>query len=306
MKPSRSYLWPLLLFALIAFAANSVLARAALTTQSIDALSFTGLRLSSGALCLWMLMKFIIRADQTLSIKWRRMPFRPGSLALFTYALCFSLAYITIDAGIGALILFGVVQITVTVAGLIAGERLSVVKILGVLLALAGLSYLLLPDPNSSVRLSVHGVVLMIAAGVAWGAYSLLGRGSSQPLADSAANFVGTLPLCCLSILVGLVIAHLQSLTMLASLTEDYFRFQISSFGAAYALASGILGSAAGYSAWYAVAPHLSRLQVGSLQLLVPVIAAIGGAVLLGEPLTKSFVIAAFLVGGGVMITLYR
>ena len=306
MKPSRSYLWPLLLFALIAFAANSVLARAALTTQSIDALSFTGLRLSSGALCLWMLMKFIIRADQTLSIQWRRMPFRPGSLALFTYALCFSLAYITIDAGIGALILFGVVQITVTVAGLIAGERLSVVKILGVLLALAGLSYLLLPDPNSSVRLSVHGVVLMIAAGVAWGAYSLLGRGSSQPLADSAANFVGTLPLCCLSILVALVFTHLQNMIMSALPSEDDFMFQISPLSAAYALASGILGSAAGYSAWYAVAPHLSRLQVGSLQLLVPVIAAIGGAVLLGEPLTKSFVIAAFLVGGGVMITLYR
>ena len=147
---------------------------------------------------------------------------------------------------------------------------------------------------------------MMIAAGVAWGAYSLLGRGSSQPLADSAANFVGTLPLCCLSILVALVFTHLQNMIMSALPSEDDFMFQISPLSAAYALASGILGSAAGYSAWYAVAPHLSRLQVGSLQLLVPVIAAIAGAVLLGEPLTKSFVIAAFLVGGGVMITLYR
>jgi len=241
--------------AVIAFAANSLLCRMALRGAHIDAASFTLIRLASGALMLWLIVR--LRGD-TISQhgSW------PSAVALFSYAAAFSFAYLTLPAAAGALLLFGAVQATMIGCGLWRGERLGLVQFAGLMLACTGLIGLMLPGLSAP---PLDGAILMIIAGVAWGVYSLRGRGSSNATASTAGNFSRALPF----------IAVL-SLIMLS-------RNSLDVFGIGYAVASGALASGLGYAVWYSVLPALRATTAAAVQLSVPVIAALGGAIFLDE-----------------------
>ncbi|WP_198650556.1 DMT family transporter [Saccharospirillum mangrovi] len=270
------------ILALIAFAANSVLCRWALGDATIDAASFTAVRLVAGALTLLVLVKLtqrdlpIQRAVKAGSLR--------GALGLFAYAASFSFAYIQLDTATGALILFGTVQLTLIGVSLWQGHRLNGAEWLGVLLAFAGFVYLILPDLSSP---SLRGLVLMMVAGVAWGIYTLNGRGSRQPLLDTAGNFVRTAPLVLL-----LFVPFIDAV-------------QISREGFWLAVMSGALASGCGYALWYAVLPSLSGVQAGVLQLSVPLLAAAGGLVFVGEAVQPRLVLAALLLLGGIALVLW-
>src|SRR3990170_4988873 len=243
--------------ALLCFAANSVLARLALGTGAIDPASFTAIRLASGALFLILLVRSTARPPD------RPTSWRPA-LLLFLYAAPFSFAYIGLTAGTGALILFGAVQLTMIGAGLQSGERPHEREWAGLAIALSGLLYLNLPGLTAPPLLSA---VLMAVAGVAWGFYSLRGRRSSSPLADTASSFLLAAPLG-----LGLVAAALPAGML-----------RVTPVGVMYAVASGALGSGGGYAAWYAVLPRLSATRAGTIQLAVPVLAALAGTALQNE-----------------------
>lgn len=262
--------------AMLAFAANSVLCRQALDQTDMDAASFTTLRLVSGALVLWLL------------VRWRQGPARiPGSwgsaLALFAYAAGFSFAYLVLPTGTGALLLFGAVQLTMIAAGLWAGERPGRWQLTGTLLAFAGLVYLLSPGIEAPQPL---GAMLMIGAGIAWGIYSLRGRGERQPLGATAGNFLRSVPM-----------AFALALFALPWLQWD-------ERGALLALASGALASGIGYAIWYAALPGLRSTSAATVQLSVPVLAAAGGALLLAEPITPRLLIASLAILGGIALVL--
>ncbi|MBR9868674.1 DMT family transporter [uncultured Amphritea sp.] len=270
------------LFALLAFAGNSVLCRLALGEQSIDAGSFTVIRLFSGIIVLSMLW-YLTQATQT----------KPGSitgrgswsaaLMLFIYALGFSYAYISLDTGTGALILFGAVQITMILVSLWRGARLLWVEWLGLGLAFSGFVYLLKPAINTP---SLWGFILMMAAGIAWGIYTLIGRGSVNPLADTHFNFLRTLPLIILTLIITL------------ALGDSVLSFN----GVMLAVLSGAVASGIGYAVWYRALSGLSAVQAAVLQLLVPVIAAAGGVVFTDEIISVRLLLAALLVLGGILL----
>lgn len=270
------------LLALFAFAANSVLCRWALGDDAIDAASFTGVRLVSGALALLMLVKLsqprlpIQRAVKAGSML--------GAVWLFAYAAGFSFAYIQLDTATGALILFGTVQLTLIGIGLWQGHRLNSTEWLGFAAACAGFVYLILPDLTTP---SLRGLVLMMGAGVAWGLYTLNGRGSSQPLLDTTGNFVRTAPLVLL-----LFVPFIETV-------------QISQQGFWLAVVSGTLASGGGYALWYGVLPSFSGVQAGVMQLSVPLLAAAGGVVLVGEALDPRLLVAAVLLLGGIALVLW-
>lgn len=267
----------LVALALAAFAGNSLLARVALRDGGMDAASFTALRLVSGALVLWALVSL------------RRAPAARGSgdwisaLALFAYAALFSLAYVQLEAGAGALLLFGAVQATMIGRGLAAGERLARWQWLGLLVALAGLVGLLLPGLSAPPPLPS---LLMLGAGVAWGAYSLRGRGALDPLRTTAGNFLRTLPMA--------------ALFLLALLPQ----LQVDMPGLLAALASGALASGVGYAIWYTALPSLRRASAATLQLAVPLIVAVAGVLWLGEPATLRLLLAGAAILGGVALVL--
>lgn len=267
----------LVALALAAFAGNSLLARVALRDGGMDAASFTALRLVSGALVLWALVSL------------RRAPAARGSgdwisaLALFAYAALFSLAYVQLEAGAGALLLFGAVQATMIGRGLAAGERLARWQWLGLLVALAGLVGLLLPGLSAPPPLPS---LLMLGAGVAWGAYSLRGRGALDPLRTTAGNFLRTLPMA--------------ALFLLALLPQ----LQVDTPGLLAALASGALASGVGYAIWYTALPSLRRASAATLQLAVPLIVAVAGVLWLGEPPTLRLLLAGAAILGGVALVL--
>ncbi|ODS61986.1 MAG: hypothetical protein ABS41_11605 [Arenimonas sp. SCN 70-307] len=267
----------LVALALAAFAGNSLLARVALRDGGMDAASFTALRLVSGALVLWALVSL------------RRAPAARGSgdwisaLALFAYAALFSLAYVQLEAGAGALLLFGAVQATMIGRGLAAGERLARWQWLGLLVALAGLVGLLLPGLSAPPPLPS---LLMLGAGVAWGAYSLRGRGALDPLRTTAGNFLRTLPMA--------------ALFLLALLSQ----LQVDTPGLLAALASGALASGVGYAIWYTALPSLRRASAATLQLAVPLIVAVAGVLWLGEPATLRLLLAGAAILGGVALVL--
>jgi drug/metabolite transporter (DMT)-like permease len=266
----------LTLTAMVAFAANSLLCRAALGGDLSDAASFTSLRLVGGAIVLVPLARF------------RGGSGPPGGswasgAALFAYALGFSLAYLSIPAGIGALILFGAVQLTMLGAGLLAGERPTAREWLGLVLSFAGLVALTRPGLAQPDPL---GAGLMLVAGVAWGVYSLRGRGAGDPLAANASNFARSVPLALLASGVGLAVAS-------PHLTTE---------GALLALASGALASGLGYALWYAALRGLSATQGAIVQLSVPPLTALGGVSLLGEPLTARLVLASAMILGGIAL----
>lgn len=266
------------LFSLLAFAANSLFCRLALAQGAIDPESFTALRLLSG--CVFLLILLRLRAPrQALGGSWQ------GGLALFLYAWLFSMAYVRLGAGVGALVLFGAVQLTMFLNAWARGERFSGRVMGGMLVAFAGLVVLLLPGAAAPPLASA---LVMALAGVAWGAYSLLGKGSLRPLADTAGNFLFSLPL-----LLVLVVALMLGSGPLLSMG-----------GVLYALASGVLASGAGYAVWYGVVKQVSAQQAATMQLSVPVIASLGGVWLLGEAMSLRLLVASVVVLGGVGLAL--
>jgi drug/metabolite transporter (DMT)-like permease len=270
-----------LALALLAFAGNSLLCRLALRGGGIDAASFTALRLASGAAALWLLLA--LRRRPAAATPGPRGDW-PSALALFAYAAAFSFAYLGLSAATGALLLFGAVQLTMLGRGFALGERLRAGQWLGLGLALAGLLVLLLPGLAAPPW---PRAALMLAAGVAWGVYSLRGRGAGDPLAVTSGNFLRTVPMA-LALAAGAALAG-------PGLAVDVR-------GALAALASGALASGLGYALWYAALPSLRASSAGILQLSVPVLAALGGIVLLGEPVGWRFALAAALTLGGVAL----
>lgn len=275
---SRTRLMVLTALALLAFAGNSLLCRAALRQTSLDASSFTAIRLVSGAFMLWLLVR-LRSATANGRGSWA------SALALFAYAAAFSFAYIGLPAGTGALLLFGAVQATMIGWGLWRGERFSVVQWGGLLMACGGLVGLLLPGLSAP---PLTGALLMLAAGVAWGVYTLRGRGAGDPLRVTAGNFLRTVP-----------IALLLGWWMLGTLPLD-------AAGVGYAVASGAVTSGIGYALWYSVLPALKATQAATLQLSVPLLAALGGVLWLGEALTPRLLLAAVAILGGIALVIWR
>lgn len=262
--------------AMLAFAGNSLLCRLALRETAIDAASFTAVRLLAGACALWLLLQ-LRQNRQAPAGSWA------GAVALFTYAAAFSFAYLQLDTGVGALLLFGAVQLSMLLWGLLRGERLGLCASLGTALATAGLLALLLPGASAPPLLAA---LLMLVAGVAWGAYSLLGRGQGNPLAVTAGNFLRATPL-----------ALLLALAVLPQLNWD-------GPGLFYALLSGALTSGVGYAIWYSALPGLHASQAATVQLSVPILAALGGSLLLSEALPLRLLLSAVAVLGGIALVL--
>ncbi len=269
----------LTLLAMLAFAGNSLLCRLALKAGQIDAASFTAIRIVSGALVLALLMRQ--RGAHPLAAgSWR------SAWALFVYAAGFSFAYLGLSAATGALLLFGSVQATMIGYGLWSGERLARWQVLGLALALAGLLVLLLPGLAAP---SPAHAALMTAAGIAWGIYSLRARGSGDPAAATAGNFVRA--------------AAIASLSGLAFLPWSHIEWR----GVGYAVASGALASGLGYVVWYRALQGLSATTAASVQLSVPVLATLGGVVLLAEPVSPQlFYASAAILGGLALVILSR
>ena len=256
-----------------AFASNSILNRLALGQGSIDAVSYTTIRLMAGAITLW-LISFLQRNNTGSKVRGNWI----SAAMLFIYAIAFSLAYLSLTAGTGALILFGTVQVTMILAALHSGERPQLLEWLGVLLALGGLVYLVMPGLKAP---SLLGSALMIMAGIAWGVYSLRGRGSGSPLAETAGNFIRAVPLI---ILIRLVTLN---------------RVQLSQSGILLAVLSGAVASGVGYVIWYAALRGLTATRAAIVQLSVPVLAAWGGVALLAEDISLRLILAgAFILGG--------
>ncbi len=270
--------------ALLAFAGNSVLCRLALGGGLIDAAGFTSVRLLAGAITLVILSLLISKQSGKLVLL-----FKPsirqfkGAVWLFTYTICFSYAYLVLDTGTGALILFGVVQLTLLVANFIAGKRLVFIEWLGLLMAFGGLVYLLLPAWGTP---TLSGFLLMVLSGLAWGLYTLAGKGSASPLLETSKNFIGCIPLITV---LGLI-----------SFEPSLWTKQ----GLILAVLSGALTSGVGYAIWYAVLPKLSLAQAGVLQLLVPVLAALGGVLFAAEVLSVRLMVSATLVLGGIYLVI--
>ena len=271
---------PLRIFALtalamIAFAANSILARLALTGGDIGPWSFTAIRFISGAMCLAL----IIGPMKTL-----RQGSWNAAFALLLYGIFFSYAYLLLSAGTGALILFAVVQITMIGGGLLAGERLRALQWLGLALAMGGLVYLMLPSvaPPSPI-----GAIMMSLSGLGWGLYSLMGRGKGNPTALTAGNFLRAAIICAVI-----------TLPVLLILPEA----AIGPKGLGLGLLSGIMTSGIGYVIWYMALKHLTATRAGIAQLTVPFIAAIGGMLFIAEPFTLRFFIAMCLTLLGVAL----
>lgn len=265
--------------ALLAFAGNSILCRLALGAAAIDPASYTTVRLVSGALTLWLIVRFRrgSRAASGLRRSWMA-----GAL-LFLYAITFAYAYHSLSAGTGALILFASVQLTMLAIAMRSGEKPLLLEWGGWVAAMSGLVYLVLPGIAAP---SLAGSTLMMAAGIAWGVYSLLGRGIANPVQATADNFLRSVPLI-----------------LLVALAQ-WPQLGATPIGLTWALLSGSVTSGLGYVAWYAALPRLSATRAATVQLAVPVIAAAGGVALLAEPVTFQMLAAATLILGGIGLSL--
>jgi drug/metabolite transporter (DMT)-like permease len=266
----------LISFAMIAFAGNSLLCRTALRHTGIDAASFTTIRLFSGAAMLW-LVAGLRRSATAGEGNWL------SAIALFAYAAGFSFAYTVLPAGTGALLLFGAVQATMILRGLWAGEHLRRPQLAGLALALAGLVGLVRPGLSAP---PLRGSLLMLCAGVAWGVYSLRGKSAGDPLRVTAGNFMRTLPIT-------------AALSLLNSSGAS-----LDNAGFWCAVSSGALASGAGYAVWYAALTELKAVQAAMLQLSVPVLAALGGVVFLGEAVSLRSVLASACILGGIAVAI--
>ncbi len=269
----------LTILALIAFAGNSVLCRLALADGSIDAASFSTVRLVSGAIALLLILHATSRGKRPASYgSWM------SAAMLFTYAVCFSFAYVSLDTGIGALILFGMVQTTMVAGALWAGDRPSVPEWVGWLLAVSGFVYLVSPGLTAP---SPFGSVLMGIAGIGWGIYSLRGRNEPFALAGTTYNFVRSVPLVIVVSAMTLKDVHL------------------SANGILLATMSGAITSGVGYSIWYTALRSISSMQAAMVQLSVPVLAAAGGILFLAESVSLRLIISGLLILGGIFLAIF-
>jgi drug/metabolite transporter (DMT)-like permease len=315
VKSTRVFI--LTLLTMIAFASNSLLCRAALKQTNIDAATFTFIRIFSGAvaLCVILEIRRLLRGKRTASPLVESSETRVGfpspqsspkgkggslrekvgmrvldrkaagnwisALALFVYAAGFSFAYTSLSAGTGALLLFGAVQATMILWGLYEGERLSTIQIVGFLAAVTGLIVLVFPGLSAP---PIIGSILMLGAGMAWGIYSLRGKGEKNPAGATTGNFVRAVPFAAALSIIFFVRAHLDPL------------------GVSYAMISGAITSGLGYVIWYSALPGLKAASAATVQLSVPVLAATGGILLLGEPITLRYVLASVAVLGGIAL----
>ncbi|MGV8899294.1 MAG: DMT family transporter [Burkholderiaceae bacterium] len=273
----------LTLFAMLSFAGNSVLCRLAFQQTSIDPASFTAIRLLAGALMLSLLVQFR-RGDATAGSQRGIGGNWPSALALFVYAGGFSFAYTSLTTGTGALLLFGAVQATMILAGWWAGERLNLRQAGGLLLALSGLVAVMLPGLSAP---PLGAALLMLSAGVAWGIYSLRGRGTADPVGATAGNFLRAAPL---SVLLGAALLAQQ---------------QLDGWGILYAVLSGAIASGLGYTFWYAALRGLTATRAATVQLSVPVIAALAGLLFLQEPITLLLMLASVAILGGIAMVVF-
>lgn len=281
----------LLVVSVLAFTANPLLARLAVVTREMDALGYTGVRLASGALMLLVI------------VAWRRRrtngePFRlggalggtcGGAASLFAYAITYSSAFIVVGAAVGSVILFASVQLGILGWAIVRGDRPGPLEWAGLALAFASLCYLVSPSlvAPSLVAPDPFGALLMIASGLAWAAYTLIGRGSRAPVEDTAGNFIRLLPISVPLVVAGLFV---QTPTML---------------GLAYAVASGAISSGLGYAIWYAVLPAITRSRAAFVQLTVPALAALGAVIFLAEPITLRLVVSSIGILGGAALALW-
>jgi drug/metabolite transporter (DMT)-like permease len=261
---------------MVAFASNSLLCRVALLQTHIDPASFTLIRIVSGALVLWLIVQ-LRRGKASGRGNWL------SAVVLFAYAAGFSYAYVELTTATGALLLFAAVQATMIGFGIWTGERLRRTQTIGLALAVIGLIGLLLPGIEAP---NLFGAVSMLSAGIAWGVYSLRGKAAGDAIKVTAGNFIRAVP-----------IAVAMSLAMFGSATVD-------GEGACYAIASGALASGIGYSIWYTALPGLKSIHAASVQLGVPVLAAIGGIAFLGEPITWRLLFASLAILGGIALVL--
>jgi drug/metabolite transporter (DMT)-like permease len=288
MRPIRTPMklrgFILTLLAMIAFASNSLLCRGALRDTSIDAASFTLVRIFAGAIALYLIViarsrfSFLITRHSSLSSgNWI------SAFALFGYAAAFSFAYVDLSAGTGALLLFGAVQATMILWGLRKRERLDAIQIVGLAAALIGLVLLVLPGISAPPFTSS---VLMLGAGVAWGIYSLRGKNAADAIAATTGNFLRAVPFAALVSLIMLSKVHLDSM------------------GIVYAVISGAITSGIGYVIWYTALPNLRAVSAATVQLSVPVLAATGGILFFNEPISWRYFIASVAVLGGILLVI--
>lgn len=262
------------LFALLAFAGNSLLCRAALIHTDIDPVSFTAVRLISGALVLWLLISIKAENRAGEGSWW-------SALALFAYAIAFSVSYVSLSTAAGALLLFGAVQACMITYGFWRGERFTLLQSLGFIFACAGLVGLLLPGLSAP---PVGAGLLMMLSGVAWGVYSLRGKSGGDPLKVTAGNFVRTVPMA----------------LILALLCFDGLSFDLK--GVCYAVLSGALTSGLGYALWYTALPYLKASTAATVQLSVPLVAAVGAVLFLAEPFSVRLILASIAILGGIAL----
>ncbi|MET0754311.1 MAG: DMT family transporter [Pyrinomonadaceae bacterium] len=265
------------IFALACFAFNSILCRLALKTDEIDAASFTLVRLVSGAITLLLISSFVSKTNAKRG-NWL------SAFFLFAYAICFSFAYINLTTATGALILFGSVQATMIIAAIISGERPRVLEWFGLFLALGGLIYLVFPGLAAPPLLNS---ILMTSAGIAWGFYTLRGRGSLSALADTTGNFLRAVPM--------VIPVWLPFLSQI----------HLSQKGIVLAVVSGAIASGIGYSVWYAALKFHTATRAAILQLSVPVLAATGGVIFLREEIVLRLILATLLILGGICLAIF-
>ena len=278
---SRTLAFSLTLLAMIAFAGNSLLCRLALKSTGIDAASFTSIRIVSGGLALWLIVR--LRGEtRGAAGSWA------SAFALFVYAACFSYAYISLPAATGALLLFGAVQVTMIGYALWTGELLGLRQSAGLTCASSGLVFLMLPGLVSpdTIAPPLLSSVLMLSAGVAWGVYSLRGKGVVDPTGATMGNFLRAVPLA-------------------AALSATAFPWiSLDRDGVCYAIASGALTSGIGYAIWYTALRGLKATSAAAVQLSVPVFAAIGGIVFLGEAISFRLMVASTAILGGIALVI--
>lgn len=267
---------------MFAFAANSVLCRLALSTEQVNPADFTSIRLLGAALILTLI---IVIKDKSVIGNINQYGSLAGALSLFIYAAGFSYAYITLNTATGALILFAAVQFTMLFRGWLVGNKMGYQEYIGVLLSLLGFIYFVFPELEKP---SLIGCLLMVLAGIAWGIYSLIGATSSHPLYDTASNFIRLAPVA----ILGLIIMYFN------------LGIDISLKGLLYTLGSGALASGVGYTIWYQVLPKLKPSIAAVCQLSVPIWAALGGILLVNEPIDSHLLISSLVILGGILLVI--
>ncbi|WP_394224122.1 DMT family transporter [Alteromonas gracilis] len=281
--------------AMVAFAANSLLCRMALAQTTIDPATFTVLRLASGAIALVLLSFFSLRKTalrtphKVLYSRLKKNANILGGITLFLYAICFSYAYIAMSTGTGALLLFGAVQLTMIFVGILSGERFTSHQWVGFILAFLGIVVLLLPSATTP---SLSSAVIMVAAGIAWGIYSLLGKKNKFALLATTGNFIYA-SLLCIVFIIALLLFNTNLIIW-------------DSKGVIYALASGIFASGCGYAIWYSTLPFIKSTTAATVQLSVPVLAAIMGGIMLAEHLSTQMAIASIMTLGGIYLVIKK